>query len=65
MTVKKILFLLIGIICIVGAGLCVAMLVRAVQFLEWGRVVLYSVCLAVCVEAAVLSLLRIKGEKQE
>ena len=65
MNAKKMLLLCIGILFVLGAGLCVAMLVRAVQFLEWGRVVLYSVCLAVCVEAAVLSLTQLKENKQE
>ena len=59
---KKILFLLIGILCVAGAAACVAMLVSAVRFLEWGRVILYSVCLAVCVEAAILILNRLKQE---
>lgn len=63
MSIKRLLFLLIGIACIAGAALCVAMLVSAVQFLEWGRVILYSVCLAVCVEAAVLSLSKLKTGK--
>lgn len=64
MNAKKILLLCIGILFVVGAGLCVAMLVSAVQFLEWGRVVLYSVCLAVCTEAAVLCLMQLKENKQ-
>ena len=59
---KKILLLVIGILCIAGTAACVAMLVSAVRFLEWGRVILYSVCLAVCVEAAILSLNRLKQE---
>ena len=65
MTAKKLLLLCTGILFIVGAGLCVAMSVSAVKFLEWGRVVLYSVCLAVCVEASVLCLTQMKGKKQD
>ncbi len=55
MRIKYIMFLLLGILFVVGAAACVAMLISALQFTEWGRVVLYSVCLAVCVEASVLS----------
>ena len=62
MTLKKLLLVLTGILCIAGAALCVAMLVRSVEHLEWGRVILYSVCLAVCVEVSVLSLFRLKGQ---
>lgn len=65
MTLKKTLSLLVAILCAAGAGLCVAMLVRAVQSLEWGRVVLYSFCLAVCVEVVVLLLSNLKGSKEE
>ena len=65
MQIKTILRLISGIVFIIGAGLSVAMLVSAVQFLEWGRVVLYAVCLAVCVEAAVLSLSGIGRKERE
>ena len=65
MMVKKFFSFLLAALCIVGAGLCVAMLVRAVQWLEWGRVILYSVCLAVCVECAVLILLNLKKKKED
>ena len=65
MMLKKILSILFTIVCTVGAGLCVVMLVRAVQSLEWGRVVLYSVCLAVCVEVVFLLLSNLKGSKEE
>ena len=62
MNSRKLLFLLVGVLCIAGAGLCVAMLISTVRFLEWGRVVLYSVCLAVCVEAADLAIRQMKKQ---
>ena len=60
---KIVAFLLLAILGIVGAGLSVAMLISSVAFLEWGRVVLYSVTLAVCVEMAVLCISRLKSGK--
>ena len=59
---KQLLLILIGIICACGAVGCVVMLICAVRFQEWGRVVLYAVCSAVCVEAAVLSFGQMKKE---
>lgn len=63
MNSNKILLLLVGIVCVVGAALCVIMLIQAVRFLEWGRVILYSVCLGVCAEAAALSFSGMKRNK--
>ena len=65
MMLKKILRFLLAVLCIGGAGLCVVMLVTALQFSEWGRVFLYSVCMAICIECAVLLLTGIKKKDEE
>lgn len=54
MRVKRIVFLLLALLGLVGAVLSLTMLISAVQFSEWGRVVLYSVTMAVCIEMAVV-----------
>lgn len=65
MTHKNILYVILALLGIVGAGLSVAMIISAVNFGEWGRVVLYCVTLAVCVELAVvgISKLRLANKK--
>lgn len=62
---KKVLSILIAVIGIVGAGVSVGMLIPAIQFSEWGRVILYCVTLAVCVELAVLNILKLKADKTD
>ena len=55
---KKVLvacLILVIVAGVAGAGLSVAMLIRAVEWSEWGRVILYSVTVAVCVEMVVLA----------
>ena len=47
----------------VGAAVSIAMVIRAVQWSEWGRVVLYSVTTAICVEMAVLSISKLKNKE--
>ena len=65
MKLKKTLDFVLSAVCILGAGLCIAMVVRAVQTHEWGRVLLYCVCLATCVECTVLLLLNSKDKKND
>jgi len=65
MKAKMLLLLLLGVIFVAGAGLSVAMLISAISFLEWGRVVLYSVTLGICVEAAVLCFMKCKSLSRE
>lgn len=43
-----------------GAGVSIAMLIRAVQWSEWGRVIVYGVTLTVCVELAVILIGKLK-----
>ncbi len=65
MTRNKIVSVLLALIGIVGAVLSVVMLITAIQFSEWGRVILYCVTLAVCVELTWLNILNIKQKKNE
>ena len=51
-----ILLILAALLGIAGAGVSVAMLIRAVEWSEWGRVIVYSVSLAVSVEISVLAI---------
>lgn len=64
---KRLLTLLLILAVIagaVGAVASVAMVISAVQFLEWGRVVFYSVTTGFCVEVIVLAIGRLrKGEQ--
>ena len=62
---KKVLAIIFAVVGIVGAALSVGMLISAIRFLEWGRVILYCVTLAVCVELAVLNILKLKPGKTE
>lgn len=65
MKLKRTLAFVLSAACIAGTGLCVAMVVRAVQTHEWGRVLLYGVCLAVCGECSALILLNVKNMKED
>ena len=62
---KKILSIIFAIIGILGAVLSVGMLVTAIDASEWGRVILYCVTLAVCVELAVINILNLKTKKED
>ena len=64
---QKAIFLLLliaSIGCIGAAALSVAMLISAVQFGEWGRVLVYSVTTAFSVEMAVLSIGKLKNKEK-
>ena len=63
--VRKVLSIVFAVLGIIGAALSVAMLITAVNASEWGRVVLYSVTLAVCVELSVINILNLKPRKEE
>lgn len=52
----SILLILAALLGIAGAGVSVAMLIRAVEWNEWGRVIVYSVSLAAAVEISVLAI---------
>ena len=57
-------FLILAVVAgIAGAALSVAMVISAVQFGEWGRVVLYSVTTAVCLEMALLAIGKLRSKE--
>ncbi len=60
---KKALLILAVIAGVAGAALSVGMVISAVQFSEWGRVVLYAVTTAVCVEMSVLAIGKLKNKE--
>lgn len=48
---------------ICGAGLSVAMLIRALQWSEWGRVILYCGTTGICVEMTVIAIGKLKNKE--
>ena len=58
-----VLLILTAIAGVVGAAVSVGMVISALQFSEWGRVVLYSVTTAVCVEMTVLSVGKLRSKE--
>ena len=58
-----VLLILIAISGVVGAAVSVGMVISALQFSEWGRVVLYSVTTAVCVEMTVLAVGKLRSKE--
>lgn len=57
--------LTVGVIAgICGAGLSVAMLIRALQWSEWGRVILYCGTTGICVEMAVIAVGKLKEHEK-
>lgn len=57
-------FLLLSAIAgVAGAAISVTMVIRAVQWNEWGRVILYCVTAAVCVEMALLTIVKLKNKE--
>ncbi len=58
MNKKRLVFILLGLIGIVGMVLSVIMFISAIRFHEIGRVILYLVTAVVCLEMTVLSLMK-------
>lgn len=64
MTKKQLFFVLLLLVAgIIGAALSVAMVIRGIQWREWGRVALYCVTAVISVENAVLVIGRLKSRK--
>ena len=59
----KALLWLAVILGAVGIGLSVTMIVSAVQFMEWGRVILYFITGTVSLEILVLALAKLKNKE--
>ena len=57
-------FLIVAaILGIIGTAVSVGMVIRAVQWREWGRVVVYCTTTAVCVEMTVLAIVKLKDKE--
>ncbi len=59
---KKLSFflnILLTVVWIAGGIVCAVMLVMAIRFQEWGRVLLYGCLALVCLELAVLAVIRL------
>ena len=63
MTKKQKISVLLLLAGLIGAVVSVAMVIRAVQWSKWGRVVLYCVTAAISVENALLAIGRLKSGK--
>ena len=59
----KALLWLAVILGAVGIGLSVTMIVSAVQFMEWGRVILYFITGTVSLEILLLALAKLKNKE--
>lgn len=60
---QKFLILLLMLAGLIGAVVSVAMVIRAVQWNEWGRVILYCVTTAISVKNTVLAIGKLKSGK--
>ena len=59
----KALLWLAVILGAVGIGMSVTMIVSAVQFMEWGRVILYFITGTVSLEILLLALAKLKNKE--
>ena len=60
---SKVLWIILGLVCLAGAGFGIAMTVMAVHFMELGRVVFYGAISIACLEAVFMIVLRQKKPK--
>ena len=65
MILKKVLYIVLSTAGIAGAALSCAMLISALQFSEWGRVIAYAFTLAVSVEIALVFIFKLKATKNQ
>ena len=63
MKMKKFLFAGLLLLGIIGTIASVVMLISAVQFMEWGRVLLYFMTMAVSAEVLIWSALQLRKLK--
>ena len=59
---RKILYLILILLGIAGFAACAVMMVMAVRFHEWGRVLAYGIALLLCAELVILSFLRLRNQ---
>lgn len=57
---SKLLLSILMLACLAGAVFSVVMLVMAAQFLEYGRVVFYLTLGIVCIEAGIITFVKLK-----
>lgn len=60
---SKILWIILGLLCLAGAVCGAVMTVMAVRFMELGRVIFYGVITVLCLEVAVLAFLKLRRPK--
>ena len=60
---RKVLFVILGLLCLAGAVFGIVMTVMAFRFMEYGRVVFYLVTTIVCIELVIISLMKIKHKE--
>ena len=58
-----VLLIVAAIAGICGAGLSVAMLIRAIEWSEWGRVILYCGTTGLCVEMSLIAIGKLKNQE--
>ena len=58
-----VILILAAVAGVIGAALSGAMVIRAVQWSEWGRVIVYCFSAAVCVEMTVLAVGKLKNKE--
>ena len=59
----KILWIILGVLCLAGAVFGAVMTVMALRFLELGRVIFYGVIAIACLEIAVIAFLKLRRPK--
>ena len=62
---RKLFLTVLALLCLAGAVASVVMLVMAVRFLEYGRVIFYLTIAAVCIEVGVISVLKLKNLRDQ
>ena len=59
----KILWAILGLLCLAGAIFGAVMTVMAVRFMELGRVIFYGVIAIFCLEAAIIAFMKLRRPK--
>ena len=60
---RKVLFLILGLLGLAGAVFGIVMTVIAFRFMEYGRVIFYLVITIACIELVIISLMKIKHKE--
>ena len=62
---NKVISVILSLVGIGGAVAALVILISAVKAAEWGRVVFYSVMMAIAVEMAILNISALKPDKTQ